>query len=104
MEKKEAFKALEKSGLRVKTLSNLDDLDFNMDTFILLAKKDILQDENAFQTYLELMGAHRIRKSVFVMTQPLNPDEFQALDSLLQTLLRVNAHFYLIFSDLEGDA
>ena len=59
----DTFVALEKHGLRVRKLNPADlyyDLQFNLDTFVLLTKTKILLEPNTFQTYLEQIGKHKI--------------------------------------------
>lgn len=96
----QAMIALEKQGLRARELSynELDlILDFNLDTFVLLAHKKLLQDPIQFRKYLERIGEHKIRKSVLVMTELMTQDEELSLKSLLDELMNENAFFYMLY-------
>ena len=76
----EAYFTLQAHGVRSRVLPNaklMNSLEMHTDTFVILTNTDILTDSSAFQMYLELMGKHRIRKSILVFEQPLSANHVQ---------------------------
>ena len=96
----DTFIALEKHGLRVRKLNYADlyyDLQFNLDTFVLLTDTKIILEPNTFQIYLAQIGKHRIRKSILVFTDKLSTSQEMELQDALQDLLTIDAWFTILY-------
>lgn len=96
----EAFVKMQENGIRSRQLSYEmlnSQLQFNLDTFVLLANRDVFSQHDTFQMFLQRFGIHRIRKSILVLTEILSPNEEDLLRNHLEDLLRQDAHFYMLY-------
>ena len=101
-EAQKAFVALQKHELRVRRLSYnklYPELNFNLDTLILLTEKKILSEPFRFQMYLEHIGNHKIRKTILVFIDHFDSNEESKLNDALNNLVTGNAWFILLYQN-----
>ena len=97
-----AYMAFQKHGLRVRRL-NYDklnsELSFNLDTLILLSDKNILSKPNTFQMYLEVIGNHKIRKTILLFVDRFDSNQVSELNDALNNLVAGNAWFIVMYQN-----
>ena len=97
-----AFVAFQKYDLRVRRLSYnklYPELNFNLDTLILLTETKNLSEPFRFQMYLEHIGNHKIRKTILVFIDHFDSNEESKLNDALNNLVTGNAWFILLYQN-----
>ena len=98
----EAYLKFENHNKRVRKVNSFQELQFNLDTWVILTQTKILSETNKFQIYLEQIGEHRIKKSVLVFTDLLDASQENELQDTLKSLVNDNAWFYLLYQRLDN--
>ena len=97
-----AYVAFQKHGLRVRRLSYdklYPELNFDMDTLVLLTDTNILSKPRTFQIYLEHIGNHRIRKTILLFSDHFDSNQESKLNDALNNLVIGNAWFSVLYQD-----
>ena len=101
-EAQKAFVAFQKHDLRVRRLSYnklYPELNFNLDTLILLTETRILSEPFRFQIYLEHIGNHKIRKTILMFVDHFDSNQESKLNDALNNLVTGNAWFILLYQN-----
>ena len=97
-----AYVAFQKQGLRVRKLSYdklYPELNFDIDTLILLTETKILSQPNKFQMYLEHIENHKIRKTILLFVDYLDSNQEPTLNIVLNNLVTGNAWFTVMYQN-----
>ena len=97
-----AYVAFQRYGLRVRRLSydkSYPELNFDLDTLILLTDTNILSEPNIFQMHLEDIGNHKIRKTILLFVDHLDSSQESKLRDSLNNLVIGNAWFSLLYQN-----
>ena len=92
---------LVKKGIRVKSteIDNLyQELNFDQDVLLMSVKRNVLFDNVKIKRYLGEISKHKVRRSVFVFNENLRTNDELLLEEKLESLLDVDAFFYLMYS------
>ena len=95
-----AYVAFQRHGLRVRRLSYgklYPELNFDLDTLILLTDTNILSEPNIFQMHLEIIGNHKVRKTILLFVNHFDSNQEAKLRDSLNNLVIGNAWFSLMY-------
>ena len=101
-EAQKAYMAIQKRGLRVRRLRYeklYSELNFELDTLILLTETKNLSEPNAFQMHLQHIGHHKVRKTILLFVDHFNSNQESKLKDALNTLVTGNAWFSMIYQN-----
>ena len=104
-EAKEALETLNEYHIRTRSFENelsRENLDFELDSVLLISDIEILSDPSLFKIHLEELGLHKIRRSALVFHEPLNELNITLLHNSLQNLLDKDAFFFIFYQDMTG--
>ena len=97
-----AYAAFQKRGLRIRRLSYdklYPELNFELDTLILLTETKILSEPDKFQMHLEHIGNHKIRKTILLFVDHFNSYQESKLIDFLNDLVTGNAWFSVLYQN-----
>ena len=97
-----AYAAFQKHGLRIRRLSYdklYPELNFELDTLILLTETKILSEPDKFQMHLEHIGNHKIRKTILLFVDHFKSNQEPELNNALNNLLTGNAWFSVLYQN-----
>ena len=95
-----AYVAFQTHGLRVRKLSYdklYPELNFDLDTLILLTETKVLSQPSKFQMYLEHIEKHKIRKTILLFIDHFDSDQESKLNDALGHLVTGNAWFSVMY-------
>ena len=97
---RKAYVAFQTHGLRVRRLSYdklYPELNFDLDTLILLTETKVLSQPSKFQMYLEHIEKHKIRKTILLFIDHFDSDQESKLNDALGHLVTGNAWFSVMY-------
>ena len=97
-----AYVAFQTHGLRVRRLSYdklYPELNFDLDTLILLTETKVLSQPSKFQMYLEHIEKHKIRKTILLFIDHFDSDQESKLNDALGHLVTGNAWFSVMYQN-----
>ena len=97
-----AYEAFHRHGLRVRRLSYdklYPELNFDLDTLILLTDTNILSEPNKFQMHLEEIRNHKVRKTILLFVDHFDSNQESKLRDSLNNLVIGNAWFSLMYQN-----
>ena len=97
---RKAYMEFQKHSLRVRSLSYDElNLEFDIDTLILLTETKMLSQPNNFQMYLERIENHKIRKTILLFVDYLDSNHENTLSNALNNLVTGNAWFTVMYQN-----
>ena len=96
------YVAFQKCGLRVRRLSYdklYPELNFELDTLILLTETKKLSEPDTFQMHLEHIENHKIRKTILLFVDHFNSYQESKLIDFLNNLVTGNAWFSVLYQN-----